>query len=192
MVVTALTAGRAAIEPGPMLFIARTAFAVAFCALGRVVRGAPAAASSRLRSPTFLVLGFLAVDVIAANAGGLGGGIERGDLGPSGAASLVTAALIALMGGTVASYAAEVVGERSALLAVGRAWRWILVGCAAVLFTLDVVASFAGLLDASDLSRAARLLNMNRFWAPWFFTAIGLPTLLVVLASRLRRPPREA
>lgn len=188
LLATALAGGAGALEPGPRLLLVRLAFAVAFAALGRAVREAPPGAAARLRSPWLLALGFAAVDVIAASAGGLGVGIEVGALGPSGpAASLATTTLITLMAGTVAWYAAEVVGERSALLAVGRAWRWVLAAHAVVFFALDLGAARLGLLAAGDLPRAARVLNMNRLWVPYLAAAIGLPTLLAALAARAGR-----
>ncbi len=174
--------------PGPRLLAARLAFALAFVLAGAALRGAGDAAR-RLRAPALLAGGFVLVDALAVNGGGLGSRIEAGSLGASPPLALATTAAIALMGWSVAGYAAEVVPARSALLAVGRAWRAVLALHAAVLFAVDLGFVAAGLLAAGDLPDAARTFKLDRFWLLYLVPAVALPALAAWAAGRLRRRP---
>ncbi|MFO0581990.1 MAG: acyltransferase family protein [Anaeromyxobacter sp.] len=191
--VAAAAGGDGRLEPGGQLLLARLAFALAFLLLGAALAASPALAR-RLRAPAVLVGGFLLVDTIAKNGGGLGYAIERGSLGGSPGLALVTTAAIALMGWSLAGYAAEVVPPRSALLAVGRAWVAVLALHAAVLFLVDLAFVGAGLLAAADLPTAARTFKLDRWWLLYLVPAIGLPVLRLrrrFAAATLRTNGRE-
>jgi len=172
--------------PGPRLLAARLAFALAFCLAGAALRGSGEALRRRLRAPALLAGGFVLVDLLAVSGGGLGSRIEAGSLGASPPLALATTAAIALMGWVVAGYAAEVVPARSALLAVGRAWRALLALHAAVFFAVDLGFVAAGLLSAGDLPDAARTFKLDRFWLLYLVPAVALPALAAWAAARLR------
>jgi hypothetical protein len=148
----------------------------------------------RLRSPALLAGGFVLVDVVAASTGGLGYPIDAGSLGRTGPVALVTTAVIALMGLSIASYAAEVVPGRSALLAMGRAWKAVLLAHAVVLFAVDAMFAAAGVLPRADLHRAAETFRLDRLWLLYLVPALAAPVLLDLVVRRLApaRPDPEA
>jgi hypothetical protein len=186
-------AALAAAEPqgagsGGQLFVARTAFAVAFCALGRFVHGVGEPTRRRLRAPVSLALGFVAVDALASS-GGLRSLVDAGALGP---ASLLTMTLVVLMAWAVASYAAEVVPTRSALLALGRTWVAVVAGHAAVAFLVELALVRAGALPGAALGSAVPAPELNRFWLICVVPALAVPAILARAAAGVRPPTNVA
>jgi hypothetical protein len=185
--ITLLAAGERPLQPGPRLLAARLAFALAFFLAGAALRGASERTARRLRAPALLCGGFVLVDALAVNLGALGSRLELGSLGAGGLWAFLATAVIALMGASVAWYAAQVVPARSALLGVGRAWRAVLALSAAVLFAVDLCFVAAGRLRAAELPDAARAFKLDRWWLLYLVPAIALPALLAWGVSRLRR-----
>jgi hypothetical protein len=184
-------AALAAAEPqgaGGQLFVARTAFAVAFCALGRFVHGVGEPTRRRLRAPVSLALGFVAVDALASS-GGLRSLVDAGALGP---ASLLTMTFVVLMAWSVASYAAEVVATRSALLALGRTWVAVIAGHAAVVFLVELALVRAGALPGAALGSAVRAPELNRLWLFCVVPALAAPAILARAAAGVRPPTNVA
>jgi hypothetical protein len=173
---------------GVRLFVARTAFAVAFCALGRLVHGGGEPTRRRLRAPVFLALGFLAVDALAAG-GGLRSRIDVGALGP---AALLTMTLVVLMAWSLASYAAEVVPTRSALLALGRSWVAVIAGHAAVVFLVEHALVRAGALPSAALTSAFPRPGYGRVWLLCLVPALAAPVILARVAAVIRLPTTVA
>lgn len=162
---------------GPLLLAGRTAFAGLFYLFGYLIKTSGERVRKRLTAPAVAVWGFLAVDALAAHFGNLAYRLELGSLGNARplVPLLTTAALVVLLY-QLANYAARVVGERSALLEVGRASLAILLCLSSLCFAADA-------LVRSD--------NLNRTWLLSVVPALALPVLgQRALGRLLKRPLR--
>lgn len=169
---------------GPWVVLARTAFACLFVALGHLAGALSARARRALLSPGLGLAAFAAADVLAANTGGFAYALERGDLGlHPGARLLVTGAIVLLVFQVTARLAPRL-GERGALLALGRALPWVIALHAAVMFGLNLGVHLAGLVPAGDLARAGFAWRPNQAWLAYLGLGLALPAIFSSAAAR--------
>lgn len=174
---------------GPALFAGRTAFAALFYLLGFAAKSASETVRRWLTAPAAAVAGFLAADALYAWSGPLVYRLEAGSLGkgPPLATLLATAALVLLVY-QLAWFAAGLVGEGSALFALGRASRAVLVWHPSAFFATNCVFLLLGLVSREQLS-VALSHDLNRTWLFYLVPALALPVLGQRLARRLLGRP---
>lgn len=178
---------------GPLLLWAgRVAFALAFYLAGHLLATASEVVRRRLLAPAATVVCFLCADALGAAFGGLGYDLDRGTLGGRpGFVSILGTAVLVLLVDQLAHHAARIVGDRSALLAIGRSWRAILIGHQAAFFATNCAFVLLGALKADQLSGTSSF-NLNKTWLLYLIPALALPVLGRRAAARLAKRPAPA